>query len=304
MTQRPAPTLRSLEIPDPSGSNNWATYSTNSPPAAVLPTRGRGVRVNFYAPVGGVFGVSLRDLTGTSVATLTENTGTPAPPEDGYFQTIHALQSGSQAIYRMYVRAPSSLMDPANYDIEVVDRSVRSDQSNSKPMVVPLRNRPVYTVTVEVIGSGHVTSSPGGIECGTAYSGAALTRCSYEFGAGTVTLTRTQTTTPTVPPLPGSRAGRATARPASSPVRLRSTATAPARLRGPRSCRSAIGTRPPLPRRHKFRACGGSTVPIAPPTTRTSTRGSLSSPTPLATSAASPSLRVRWRRVRGAARAT
>jgi hypothetical protein len=78
----------------------------------------------------------------------------------------------------MYVRAPLSLMDPANYDILIVDRSLRSDQSNSNPMVVVLRHRPIFTVTVEVIGSGHVTSNPGGIECGRAYSGAALTHCS------------------------------------------------------------------------------------------------------------------------------
>ena len=60
-----------------------------------------GVRVNFYAPVGSGFGVSLRDLSGTSVATLTENTGTPAPPEAGYFQIFDVRRSGSQAIYRI-----------------------------------------------------------------------------------------------------------------------------------------------------------------------------------------------------------
>jgi hypothetical protein len=199
VTQRSAPTFGSLEIPDPSGSNNWATYSTNSPPAAVLPTRGRGVRVNFYAPVGSVFGVSLRDPTGTSVAPLTENTGTPAPPEAGYFQIFDEHPSGSQAIYRMYVRAPLSLMDPGNYDILIVDRSLRSDQTDSNPMVVPLRHRPVYTLTVEVIGDGHVTSNPGGIECGRAYSGAPLTHCSYDFGPGTVTLNPNSNNDPSAP---------------------------------------------------------------------------------------------------------
>ena len=38
-------------------------------------------------------------------------------------------------------------MDPANFDIVVVDRSVRSDQTDSNPMVVVLRHRPVFTVT-------------------------------------------------------------------------------------------------------------------------------------------------------------
>lgn len=199
VTQLAAPTFGSLEIPDPSGSNNWTTFSTNSPPAAVLPTRGRGVRVNFYAPLGSVFSVSLRDLTGTSVATLTENTGTPAPPEAGYFQIVGEHPSGSQAIYTMYVRAPLSLSDPANYDVLVVNQRLRSDQTDSNPMAVPLRHRPVYTVTVQVIGNGHVTSNPGGIECGTAYSGAALTQCSHEFGPGTVTLNPNSNNDPSAP---------------------------------------------------------------------------------------------------------
>jgi hypothetical protein len=96
VTQRPTPTFGSLEIPDPSGSNNWATFSTNAPPAAVLPTRGRGVRVNFYAPVGSVFGVSLRDLTGMSVATLTENTGTPAPRRLATSRSSTSTQAGAR----------------------------------------------------------------------------------------------------------------------------------------------------------------------------------------------------------------
>jgi hypothetical protein len=205
-TQLPAPTFGSLEIPDPSGSNNWVTFSTNSPPAAVLPTRGRGVRVNFYAPVGSKFSVSLSPLAGpepvrphrTQVATLTENTGTPAPPEAGYFQIFAEHPSGSQAIYRMYVRAPLSLRDPANYDILVVNRSLRSDQTDSNPMVVPLRHRPVYTVTVQVIGNGRVISTPGGIECGTGSLGA-LTQCSHEFGPGTVHLDPNSNNDPNAP---------------------------------------------------------------------------------------------------------
>jgi hypothetical protein len=187
-TQPPTPTFGSLEIPDPSGSNNWSTYSTNAPPPEVLPTRGRGVRVDFYAPNNSVFGVSLRDKTGATVATLTENTGAPAPPAAGYFQIVDVHPNANQtlgSIYRMYVRAPSSLVDPANYDIVIV---VRTDHGDSNAMVVPLRQRKVFTVTVMVNGSGHVQSSPGGILCGTAPSGAALTQCSYEFGPGLVTL--------------------------------------------------------------------------------------------------------------------
>jgi hypothetical protein len=55
-------------------------------------------------------------------------------------------------------------------------------------MVESLGQRKVFTVTVQVIGNGHVTSNPPGIQCGTTSSGAPLTNCSYEFGPGQVKL--------------------------------------------------------------------------------------------------------------------
>ena len=189
VTQLPAPTFGSLELPNPSAGNGWATYSTSSPPAEVLPVRGRAVRINFYAPLGSAFTVSLRDLMGTSVATLAENTATPAPPpDDGYFQIEAVNPSASQAIYTMYVRAPAGLAAPGDYDIVVVNRSLRTDQTDSVPMVVPLRHRKLFTVTVKVIGPGHVTTDDMQIQCGSSPGGQVLTACSHEFGPGTVKL--------------------------------------------------------------------------------------------------------------------
>ncbi|MET0985952.1 MAG: hypothetical protein ABW034_11145 [Steroidobacteraceae bacterium] len=182
-----APIFRQLSIPDPAGSNAWSTFSTSSPPAEVLPTRGRGVRVAFVAPVGSTFSVALRTLDGTSTP-LTENQAAPAPPEAGYFQVISVNANLNPPLYTMYVRAPQALSDPANYDVMVVNRSLSSDVTDSAPMVVVLRQRKVFTVTVRVEGSGHVTSNPGGIQCGTASSGTPLTTCTFAFGPGQVSL--------------------------------------------------------------------------------------------------------------------
>jgi hypothetical protein len=184
--QLATPTFNTLEIPMPAGGG-WTTYSTSSPPAEVLPTRGRELRLYFYAPIGSTFGVSLREPDGTLTA-LTDSRGAPVPPEAGYFQIFNVNPGQTPPSYRMSVRAPLSLMDQGNYDILVVNKSLRSDVTDSNPMVVPLRQRKVFTVTVQVVGGGHVTSTPPGIECGTSSSGAAMTACSHEFGAGPVSL--------------------------------------------------------------------------------------------------------------------
>jgi hypothetical protein len=188
-TQLPTPTLNALEIPD---NNNWSTHPISNQPAEVLPTRGRGVRLVYSAPFGSVFAVSLRELDPSTMASvttpLTQNYGTPAPPDAGYFQILNETAS-SPAVYHMYVRAPASLMtNPMNFDILVVNHSLRTDQTDSTPMVVSLRARKVFTVTVTVAGDGHVTSSPSGIVCGTSPSGRELTPCTADFGPGQVTL--------------------------------------------------------------------------------------------------------------------
>ena len=162
----PTPTFGSLEIPDPSGSNNWTTFSTSNPPAEVLPTRGRAVRLFYNAPAGSIFSVSLRELATATLpsvtTTLTQNSGTPAAPGAGFFQILSENPSSSQAIYHMYVRAPASLTtNPANFDILVVNQSASSNATDSSPMVVMLRARKIYTVAVTVTGDGKVTSQPG-----------------------------------------------------------------------------------------------------------------------------------------------
>lgn len=184
-TSLATPTFGTLELPNPSAANGWASYQPISPPPPVLPTRGRGVRFYFFAPAGSTFNVSLRGLDGT-LTPLTENHGTPAPPEEGYFQIISENPSPNPAIYLMYVRAP--LTNFTNFDILVVNHSLRTDTTDSAPMVVSLRQRKVFTITVRVEGSGHVTSDFPGIQCGTGNYGEVLTDCSHEFGPGLVKL--------------------------------------------------------------------------------------------------------------------
>ncbi len=177
-----APTFTSLEIPGPVGSMTWSTVTNLSPPPEVLPTNGRAVRLNFDAPGGSVFNVSLRDPAG-GVTTLSQNTGGNPAPESGFFSIVNEDVSTSPAKFLMLVRAPEMLSDPVNFDIEVVHQSLRTDMTDSSPMVVPLRRRKVFVVTVAVQGDGHVTSTPSGITCGTSPSGQALTDCSFDFGS-------------------------------------------------------------------------------------------------------------------------
>jgi hypothetical protein len=66
-----------------------------------------------------------------------------------------------------------------------VHQSLRTDMTDSSAMVVPLRKHKIFVVNVSVQGNGHVTSSPAGIQCGTAPSGSPLSPCSFDFGAPT-----------------------------------------------------------------------------------------------------------------------
>lgn len=169
-------------------AGTWSTASLQlSPAPAVLPARGRAVRVAFTAPVGSTFTVWLRTPDGTATP-VPEKQGTPPPPEAAYFEIVSVDVSLSPPVYLMYVRAPISLTDPTTYAIEIVNRSLRTDVTDSAPLVVALGKRPVYTVTVRVVGDGHVTSNPPGIQCGTSPLGRSLTDCRYEFGPGLVRL--------------------------------------------------------------------------------------------------------------------
>jgi hypothetical protein len=179
------PVLSSLEIPTATGS--WSTYSTSVPPSEVLPTRGRVLRLRFYAPVGSSFGITLRSPDGTETM-LPQNSGAALPAENGFFEIINVNTAVNPPLYLAHIRSPLSLMDPANFDVLVVNKSLRTDVTDSDALVVRLGQRKVFTVTVQVSGNGHVTSNPPGIQCGTSSSGAAMSPCSYEFGNGPVSL--------------------------------------------------------------------------------------------------------------------
>src|SRR5213075_2523612 len=64
-------------------------------------------------------------------------------------------------------------------------KSARTDVTDSAPLRIILMTRMLYTVSVSVMGSGRVISTPAGITCGTAPSGAALTQCTADFATST-----------------------------------------------------------------------------------------------------------------------
>lgn len=183
----PPPSIRYFEIPDPNGANAWLPSSQFSPPAEVLPVKGRGLRIYFTAPIGSTFGVTLRAPNG-ALTPLPENRGNPAPADDGYFQIANVNTSATPVVYQMYVRAPLSLADAANYDVLTITRSLRTDVTDSAPMILSLRKRKVFTVTVAVKGAGNVSSIPDGIHCGRSISGGQLTACTFNFPPGPVQL--------------------------------------------------------------------------------------------------------------------
>jgi len=183
----PAPVFGQLQLANPSAGGGWASH-TFTPPALVLPARGRGVRIVFTIKGLHSFLVSLREPNNTLTSLPQNPSGGVQAPTAGFFEIVDVNTANQDPIYTMYVRAPSSLASPSVYDIEVVTQSSTSGVPNSAPMVVRLGARPIFTVTVSVTGNGHVTSSPGGIQCGTAPSGQPLNDCTYEFGPGTVNL--------------------------------------------------------------------------------------------------------------------
>jgi hypothetical protein len=167
----------SLEAPNSAGG--WGEVRARGGVFQVLPVQGRGVRLNFTAPVGSVFNVTI--LSAGAVTALAQNDGTPAPPDDGYFQIISADPSTNPPTYQMYVRAPANLADANNYTISVASAS---GGASGGPMTVTL-GPPTFIVTVTVQGGGHVTSNPAGITCGTSPQGNALRSCTVDFGSAT-----------------------------------------------------------------------------------------------------------------------
>lgn len=178
------PVFADIAFPSPTGG--WMTVSGPSRDE-VLPTRGRMLQIWFTAPIGSVFSVSLRTPDGV-VTPLPENRGTQAPADEGFFLVANVNPSPNPPRYTLQVRAPLVLTDPANFDVLIVNRSLRSDVRDSDPLVISLKQRREFTVTVQIQGDGRVTSNPPGIACGTSASGQPLNQCSYTFGPYAVTL--------------------------------------------------------------------------------------------------------------------
>ena len=177
------PTFSALEIPLPT-SGSWQTVSTSAPPFEVLPTRGRLLRIWFYAPVGSSFDVALR-APGGALTALAQNHGAAEPPETGYFRINNVNVGLNPPLYTMEIRPPAML---ANFDVLIVNKSLRTDVTDSLPLIVRLAPTKVFTVTVQIVGAGHVTSTPPGIQCGTSATGRPMSPCSFDFGSGTVSL--------------------------------------------------------------------------------------------------------------------
>ena len=164
----------------PSSTQRWTTVGQSAGGVYdVLPVQGRGVRLVFYAPQDSAFGVSLVDPTGART-TLTQNTGTPAPPDSGLFSIVDQNRNNTPAIWTMFVRPAADFMSPLNYSINVIVLGTGTSLG-SAPMIVPLVSRPVYAAHIAVVGDGHVTSNPPGIQCGRS-SLSPLTDCDFDFG--------------------------------------------------------------------------------------------------------------------------
>lgn len=176
------PTFSTLEIPKPAGG--WTTW-TSQRPYEVLPTRGRVLRVWFYAPVGSSFAVTLRAPDGV-LTPLAQNFNTPEPPETGFFQIVSVNAALSPPLYTAHIRPPLSLPDQGNFDVLITNKSLRTDVTDSDPLIVPFAQRKIFTVSVQITGNGHVTSNPPGIACGTSAQGRVMSPCSFDFGNGAV----------------------------------------------------------------------------------------------------------------------
>jgi hypothetical protein len=173
--KQPTPVFVGVSVPG-------ATLTTQ--PVKVLPVRNGIMRLLFTAPVGSVFRVSARFAPNSYLMPLAENA--PASPGAGFFNVIGV---DSNSVFTLQVQLPAILTPPAPVpaDILVINHSLRTDVTDSDPMIVnllPARS----TVTVVVNGPGHVISSPPGLYCGTSSLGHPLSPCSFNFPPGIVTL--------------------------------------------------------------------------------------------------------------------
>jgi hypothetical protein len=168
-----------------------------APSFTVLPANRNMVRIHLLAPTGSVFKVTVRATGASTEPSLAE--GTPAQSGAGFFSASQdvTINPTNPAAFTMLVQLPAALAPtpPIPLEILVVNRSLRTDVTDSDPMIVSLAATPVpppvttmSTVTVVVNGPGHVVSNPPGIACGTSSLGNPMQPCSFNFSPGTVKL--------------------------------------------------------------------------------------------------------------------
>lgn len=156
----PTPVLHQLHVPM---GNTWHTmpYQPASPgPFDVLPTTGGAARIDFSAPIGSVFAVSIREPAVGTITALPEGTAATAPAGTGFFEIQGVNPNTNPPFYTVYVRVPATLANSTNYDVLVVNRSMRNDATDSAAMVIMLRARPVSPVAGGGQDPGPVSTCP------------------------------------------------------------------------------------------------------------------------------------------------
>lgn len=173
-----------VRVEEPVGTG-WGPVTLAGPPAnvttkaPVMPVR--SVRVVFTGPLGN-YEPSVQTLSGSTVISIPK--GRASAAADGSHYEIASVDANtSPPTHTMFVQLPSDLEDPLNFFLRVVSRSQSSNRTDSAPLVIEVTRRPVYTVSVTVVGDGRVTSNPPGITCGTSPAGQPLTDCMFNFGA-------------------------------------------------------------------------------------------------------------------------
>lgn len=195
------PIFEALNVPGAT-HNSFVPSATTVQPLKVLPVRDGVVQIKFSAPFGMVFSVSARATGSSTSVQLPQDT--PSGAGGGFFKNVSETAT-RPADYVIQVQLPDFLTLPAPFpgkpngvDILVVNSSVRTDQTDSDPMIVSLA--PAFsTVTLTVNGPGHVQSqfsipgqptinAPPGILCGISSLGHNLLTCTFDFPPGTLTL--------------------------------------------------------------------------------------------------------------------
>jgi hypothetical protein len=167
-----------VQLQYPLSGGTWTTQPLlDANLLRILPVQGRAVRVEIQANLG-TFGVTLRELNGTLTPLTQLPTGGVPAPGAGFFEVTTVNVNAQPPIQMLVVRAPATIADPANYDVMIVARSSTGGVPDSAPLIIPLRAKANFTVTVTLNGSGHVTSDLPGISCGTSQN-----VCTAEFTA-------------------------------------------------------------------------------------------------------------------------